>query len=217
MIYAGRPAEEPTENYVVGVEETVVELLRRYGAKNELKGRNLTTDRFYTSVDLAETLEKEFKMTLLGTLTANRKGLPEAFKNMAGREEGDYMVLYQENGKMSLHSWVVNTKSAGKKNVMLLTTTVPIVGKTMDDGKDRPAIISLYNFGMLGTDRVDQYAQFFTTRVKSKRWPMSVLCYLLDTSRVNARTIGLLQEVSYLHNFGSFLSVDFFLGELNLF
>jgi hypothetical protein len=57
-IYAGRPVAEPTENYISGVEEIVCELLRRYGAKNELKGRNLTTDRFYTSVDLAETLLK---------------------------------------------------------------------------------------------------------------------------------------------------------------
>jgi hypothetical protein len=196
IVYAGCPVDEPTENYMVGIEETVCELLRRYGAKNELKGRNLTTDRFYTSVDLAETLLKEFDMTCLGTLTAGRKGLPAEFKSVVGRQEGDYMVLFEEKGKMSLHSWVVDTKSGGKKNIMLLTTTNPILGKTMDDGKDRPALISFYNYAMLGTDRMDQLAQHYSVRVKSSRWPMSVLSYILDTCRVNARTIGFLQEVS---------------------
>jgi hypothetical protein len=201
IVYAGRPAEQPTENYMVGVEETVCELLRRYGAKNELKGRNLTTDRFYTSVDLAETLLKEFGMTCLGTLTAGRKGLPAEFKSTVGREEGDYMVLFEDKGKMSLHSWVVNTRSAGKKNVMLLTATNPILGKTKDDGKERPALIAFYNYAMLGTDRVDQLAQHYSVRMKSNRWPMSVLSYILDTCRVNARTIGFLQEVGLINYF----------------
>ncbi len=33
--------------------------------------------------------------------------------------------------------------------------------------------------------------------MKSKRWPMSVLSSILDTIRVNVKTIGDLQEVSY--------------------
>jgi hypothetical protein len=57
-IHAGCPVAEPTDNYVSGVEEIVFDLLRKYGAEHELKGRNLTTDRFYTSVDLADTLLK---------------------------------------------------------------------------------------------------------------------------------------------------------------
>jgi hypothetical protein len=32
--------------------------------------------RFYTSADLADRLLSEFEMTIVGTLTANRKGLP---------------------------------------------------------------------------------------------------------------------------------------------
>jgi hypothetical protein len=139
---------------------------------------------------------KEFNMTCIGTLTANRKGLPAEFKSVVGRKEGDYMVLFEENGKMSLHSWVVKTSSRVPKNVLLLTSTKPIIGKTKDDGKDRPALISLYNFAMLGTDRVDQLSKHYTTRMKSKRWPMSVFSFILDTCRVNAKTIGDLQEVS---------------------
>jgi hypothetical protein len=33
--------------------------------------------RFYTSADLADRLLTDFNMTIVGTLTANRKGLPK--------------------------------------------------------------------------------------------------------------------------------------------
>lgn len=188
-IYAGKPAKEPTEDYIQGVEETVMELLRRYKQKHEIKGRNITFDRFYTSVDLADSLLEEFNMTCVGTLANRRKGLPAEFKAL--REEGDYLVLYEPGGK-SIHSWITNTKS-GKKNVMALTTTQPILGRTRDDDRQKPAILKRYDFAMNGTDRVDQLMQSYTVRMKSRRWPMSVLSYLMDTARVNSRTIALIQ------------------------
>jgi len=203
-IYAGCPEEEPTEHYVQGTEEAVEYLLDGYAKCHELKGRNLTTDRFYSSLDLAKLVMEKYGMTFVGTLNANRKGLPDAFKFTAGREDGDYMVLYElkdpadkSSGKMSLHSYIVQSKSGTgpKKNVMLLTTTVPIVGWTKDGGTEKPALICFYNFAMLGTDRVDQIQSWFTVRMKSKRWPMSVFSYMMDTARVNARTISKLQEV----------------------
>jgi hypothetical protein len=134
-------------------------------------------------------------MTLLGTLQACRKGLPADFKSLKGRQAGDYMVLFEVGGKKSLHSWVANTKS-GPKNVMALTTTVPIIGKTRDDNQEKPALFKRYDYTMGGTDRCDQLSEAKTVRMKSRRWPMSPLCYMLDVARVNGRTIGMLQEVS---------------------
>jgi hypothetical protein len=63
--------------FYVGVEETTLGLLRPYSLVHEVKGRNLTTDRYYSSVDLADALQEEFHMTFLGTLRNNRKGLPK--------------------------------------------------------------------------------------------------------------------------------------------
>jgi hypothetical protein len=54
---------------------------------------------------------EEFTMTFLGTLNKNRKGLPADFKRTDGREEGDYMILYDVSSKKSIHSWITNTKS----------------------------------------------------------------------------------------------------------
>jgi hypothetical protein len=80
----------------------------------------------YSSYALAVRLEKEHQMTCIGTLKANRKGLPKAFKEVKNRPEGDYQVLYEEGTRKSIHSWVTNTKS-GPKNVMMITTTCPIL------------------------------------------------------------------------------------------
>jgi hypothetical protein len=111
-----------------------------------------SSPRLYTSLGLADKVLEEFQMTLLGTLMGNRKGLPKEFKEVKDRPEGDYMALFEEGGKKSLHSWVTNTKS-GPKNVMLLTTKEPIMGRTKDDGKEKPAIIAEYNQAMGGCDR----------------------------------------------------------------
>jgi hypothetical protein len=151
----------------------------------------------YTSEALAKRLLNEHQMTIVGTLMARRKGLPKEFKQLKDREEGDYMVLFEQDGKTSIHSWVTNTKS-GPKNVMIMTTTVPILGRTRDDGKRKPALFRRYDMAMGGCDRVDQLMMAKSTRFKSRRWPMSVLAYLLDTARVNSRTIDLIKGVRQL-------------------
>ena len=56
----------------------------------------------------------------------------------------------------SLQSYVVNTKSSGKKNVLALSSVPPLLGVTMDDGKHKPAILKLYDLTKCGTDIVDQ-------------------------------------------------------------
>ena len=67
----------------------------------------------YSSFDLVDTLRVEYNMTYIGTLQQNRKGLPEAFKSVDGRADGDYFVLYDITGKKSIHSWL-NQKKSGE-------------------------------------------------------------------------------------------------------
>ena len=61
------------------------------------------------------------------------------------------------------------SKSKGKKNVLMLTTLLPLNGKTKDDGKQKPALPKLYDFTKGGTDIVDQLIGYYTTRVASRR------------------------------------------------
>ncbi|KAJ4438729.1 hypothetical protein ANN_14678 [Periplaneta americana] len=77
-VYAGkdeRPAEERSAKAVV----------RRLVKPLEGTGRNVTTDRYYTSIELAEELYNDDKLTLVGTLKSNRRHIPEELKKTQGR------------------------------------------------------------------------------------------------------------------------------------
>ena len=90
---------------------------------------------------------------------------------------------------MSLHSYVVKTKSTGKRNVLLLSTLEPLLAVTRDDGKKTPQIYKLYDFTKGVTDIIDQQAQYYTCKVKSNRWKIAAFSYILDNSCINASTI----------------------------
>ena len=60
---------------------------------------------------------------------------------------------------------------------------------TKGDDEFKPQIFKFCDFNKGGTDIVDQLNDFFTTRAKSNRWAMVVLYYMLDTTRVNSKTL----------------------------
>ena len=115
--------------------QNMVEKLSKY---TSLKGRNISFDRLYTTIPLADwVLEKD--ITSVGTLVANRRGLSKEFIKTAEREEFSYKVLWRKDEPhIPLHSYVVKTKSTGKRNVLLLSTLEPLLAVTRDDGKKPP-------------------------------------------------------------------------------
>ena len=97
---------------------------------------------------------------------------------------------YEEKEKgMCITSYTVTTKSKGKKNVVILLTMRPMDAFTKDDDKLKPQIFKFHDFMKGGTDIVDQMNDFFTTCAKSNRRAMVVLYYMLDTTRVNSKTL----------------------------
>ena len=93
--------------------------------------------------------------------------------------------------KMQLISYVVKTKSNGEKNIVVLCTipNLATVGKTKDDGKEKPAAIKVYDFSKGGTDISDQRCGSFTSATKTRRWPTKMLGYVLDVTRVNTQSV----------------------------
>ena len=143
--YCGKPNEEATAYYVKGVEETVKHLVQNFQNYVDLQGRNISFNRLYTSVSLAQWLLSQ-NITCVGTLQSNRRGIPNEIKNVAERERFSYQCFWESSeNKLVLHSYVVPTKSSGKRNVLLLSTVQPILGVTKDDGKKKPAIYKLYD------------------------------------------------------------------------
>ena len=194
--FAGKPENvvgaryyEPT---TLGV---TLRLLQGYGWR-KLEGGNLTTDNLYTSVELAETLLAR-RITLLGTMRMNRKGLTKEMKSTEGRDEYSTIVWHEvERGKMSIVSYVVNTKSRGIKNILVLSTlpNLSTMGVTKDDGKKKPAAIKVYDFSKGGTDIVDQRLDSLTTATKSKRWTRKFFHNMLDVTRSNSQSVSSLNQ-----------------------
>ena len=189
-VVAGKPVDGSGQFYTPTVLSKVQRLVENLEQHVSLKGRNLTTDRYYTSIGLAKWL-LEKNITLIGTFRANRQGIPPQIKTLSEREEFSYQVLWEKGSQdMSLHSYVVKTKSSGPKNILVLATRdVPKVGITKDYRKKKPAIINAYNFTNGGVDIQDQRMGNYSTSSKSKKFTRKVLSYLLDTARVNAQTI----------------------------
>jgi hypothetical protein len=102
-------------------------------------------------------------------------------------------IYWQDNGPLVLSSYVVKTAS-GKKNVLLLSTVPPILGKTKDDTRCKTGLYKLYDFTKGGTDIVDQRMGFHTCKPKSRKWTMVAFSYLLDMARVNSATIHALNK-----------------------
>jgi hypothetical protein len=49
-------------------------------------------------------------MTILGTMKMNRRGILPEVKDVRGRPVGDYMALFEVDGKMLLHSFLDKSK-----------------------------------------------------------------------------------------------------------
>ena len=94
----------------------------------------------------------------------------------------------QHNPNVS--SYVVNIKSSGKRNVLVLSTLNPILGLTKDDGKCKPAIIKFYDFTKGGTDIVDQIMGKHTVKPKSSKWTIAAFSYIPGVACVNASTLS---------------------------
>lgn len=98
----------------VPLSEYVVKELTRsiYGSN-----RNVTTDNWFTSIPLAkQLLQQPYKLTIVGTLRANKREIPEEMKNSRGRAIGTSMFCY--DGPLTLLSF----KPKPSKMVYLLSS-----------------------------------------------------------------------------------------------
>ena len=84
--YAGKPEKGEAPYYIDSTENYVRYLVNQTENNVELRGRNISMDRLYTSISLANWLLGR-KITCVGTLNHNRQGIPTELKNTSEREE----------------------------------------------------------------------------------------------------------------------------------
>ena len=89
----------------------------------------------------------------------NRKGIRKIHSLENWNNLSTNVYVEEDIDSISVTSYIVNTKSTGKRRVLLLSTMSPILGVTKDNDKEKPAWTELYNLTKGGTDIVDQRIQ----------------------------------------------------------
>ena len=114
------------------------------------KGRNVTTDNFFTSLALARKL-KEKQLTLVGTIRKTRKEVPKEFLNHRARE------LYSSNFVFTALDSIqlVFYKTKASKMVILLSSEHKDA-QIINGEKKKPCVIHYYNSTKGGVDAMNE-------------------------------------------------------------
>ena len=185
--YAGKPNEVTEDSYyVTGTDNYTIYLVEGMSKFCDIRGRNISMDRYFTSMTIAEYLLSK-EITLVGTLRSDRKGIPKELKETKERETPSIVYVYCTEEKSLMISYFVKTKS-GSKNVLVLSTMHKEVLVTKDDRK-KPHVICFYDRTKGGVDVMDMMAGTYSCRYKSRRWTANAFAYILDTVRTNSTTL----------------------------
>lgn len=183
-VYAGKD-ERPSE------ERSAKAVVKRLVKPVQRTGRNVTTDRYYTSVELAEELYNDAKLTLVGTLKSNRKHIPEELKKTQGRELYSSKFLFTDpksgNAPVTLVSYITSLKPT--RNLLLLSTQHNDSKVNESTEKKKTDINLFYNDTKGGIDSIDQMTRHHSVKRGTRRWPLSLFFTLIDIACLNAGTI----------------------------
>lgn len=144
-------------------------------------GRTLYADNWYTSIPLAENLQKR-STHLVGTIRKNRKGLPKTVVD-AKLKKGE--ITAKQN-----HNKVVVMKWHDKRDVLLLSTKHTDEQKQVhhkEGPRFKPSAIIDYNKAKAFVDMSDQMAAYSNSLRKSMKWYRKLAFeFITGTSVVNA-------------------------------
>ncbi|XP_036067671.1 piggyBac transposable element-derived protein 4-like [Oryzias melastigma] len=145
------------------------------------RGRTVTMDNFFTSLSLANRL-LQHNTTLLGTVNKIRREVPEQAKNTKEREEFSTQLFTSGSALLTIYA------AKKKKNVCLLSTLHTKV-EVEADLRQKPNVVTDYNYLKCGVDVLDQKLRAYTVRTGTRRWPVAVFYNILDIAASNAHVL----------------------------
>eukprot|EP00102_Acyrthosiphon_pisum_P018217 XP_008189893.1 PREDICTED: piggyBac transposable element-derived protein 4-like [Acyrthosiphon pisum] len=179
-IYAGTQPDGPFK-----VDNGAASVVKRLIQPISKTGRNVTTDNWFTSVELANDLQKTHKLSLLGTLRKNKRQIPPEFTQTKHRIITSSYFAFSKN--QTLVSYMP------KKNKIVLVLSTMHFDKAIDTNTNearKPEIITLYNATKGAVDNMDRMTENYTVARKSFRWPLTVFYSMLNIGGVvNAQII----------------------------
>ena len=171
------------------------------GKEFDRKNYIFVTDNWYTSFAvLVDGLRRGIHH--IGTVKMNRKNNPIQFmfgkqaRGASPRIRGDCLVsttIVGNVGNVFCTAWqdkkavhILSTYNAGQGHCNRMIKTA---GKWASTELRRPDIVADYNFGMGGTDGMDQMISYINPRIKSAAWPNRIFLHMLMVSVCNAHII----------------------------
>ena len=131
--YNGKPNRPENKFYLTGTDKYTKYLVNNFLRYNKIAGRNISLDRYFTSVTL-EKWRLEKRVSIIGTMRTDREEISKEMKELENHEEKLIKFCYSEDNKMLLTSYV-DKKSSRKKNVRVLSTMHEDVRVTRDQRK----------------------------------------------------------------------------------
>ena len=148
-------------------------------------GHHMFTDRYYTSLPLAQTLHS-LQTGFTGTCMKNRTDLPDDVRGQLRLQHGQ-VAAYRADHLLTL-AWLAEKK---KKPVIMVTTRASAATTTVSSRSTRtptvkPAVVDNYNHHMNGVDLADQHAVYYSFIRKTVKWWRKVVFWLVETAVVNS-------------------------------
>ena len=146
-------------------------------------GHHLFTDRYYSSLPLAQSLHAA-ETDFTGTTMKNRLDLPDTFRSQLRMSSGE-VIAYRA---LAL-AWLAERK---KKPVIMISTSSSAAVTTVTSRNRhvqpqvKPVVVDSYNHHMNGVDIADQYAVYYSFVRKTVKWWRKVVFWLLETAMVNS-------------------------------
>jgi len=142
------------------------------------KGRNVTTDNFFTSASLGRTL-KANDTSIVGTISHTRREKPAVLAMERAPIHETTLLRNGDGATLTVYRGKFN------KNVLLLST----LHSTTDietNHKNLSETVQFYNITKCGVDILDQMARRYSTRAAARWWPVHVIYNILDLAAINA-------------------------------
>ena len=143
-------------------------------------GRTEVTDNFFSSLELVNCLESRH-LTFLGTIRSNKPELPPDFQPHKSRAVGSSSFGF--NSSITIVSYVP------KRNKVVNLISSYHTGEKLCPISNKPQIILDYNVSKGGVDTLDQLVRSYSSKRRTRRWPMSLFFNLLDIDAYNSMVL----------------------------
>lgn len=154
------------------------ELVKRLVSPWINSGRSVTTDNYFTDVELAEDL-LGLRTTLVGTIRKNKRDIPQELQPCRLRTENSSIFAFDR--QLTLVSYVPR-----KGKAVILLSSLHHDMRVSEEVHKKPEIIMYYNETKGGVDRMDQMVQTYSCKRKINRWPMAVFFNIIDVAGIAA-------------------------------